>query len=174
MEKPSFLNALPFLNSRKPDSDLWHELANKTEKHLHDIWHSSRDWHLSDENDRPAEHGHLLRSMLLATATLAGIYDSQESQGDADIKAMIAQANAGCDDPGHAGTLMMHARAISHICQHCADARKYIASQEPILRTISRQAGSFYQSAHSFFTDLQRAESFKAGRIDRCAGRYTT
>lgn len=132
--------------------------ATATEKALHQIWENSRRWHLAEQNSRPEEHGHMLRALLVAAATHAGVFDALQSHGDAEIQALIAAAEKGSDDASHAGVHMTHARALLYIVQHDRDAAKFLARNLAVLQDIAQASEAFYQSDADFFADLRPAE----------------
>jgi hypothetical protein len=148
------MKTLPILNCRKLTPD-FAAPSTRTAKALHDIWENSRQWHLDGQDSRDPQHGHMLRALLLAAATLAGVWDETESTGDAEVAAIMSAAEAGTDNPGHAGTHMMHARTLMYIMEFDTDASKFLNKNIKILERIAKESEGFYQSDTDFLSDLR-------------------
>jgi hypothetical protein len=148
------------LRRTEPDAALPDSTVAKV---LHDIWENNRQWHMDGQEERDPQHGHMLRALLVASGTLAGVYDEDESQGDAEVKNILWQAERDQDAPGRAGTQLVLARGLMFIYQHDKDARKFLNKSANQLKKIARESEAFYQTSTSFWSDLHGCA---AGRQD--------
>lgn len=121
---------------------------------LHAIWENNRQWHHDGQEERDPQHGHMLRALLVAGATLAGVYDDDQSPGDAEVQMIIEQAQTGKDDASRAGVQMVLARALLAIYDADKDSRRFINKNAEILKEIAKDSEAFFQSDTSFLYDL--------------------
>lgn len=116
---------------------------------LQQIHDNCRDWHLSDQNERPPEVGELLRAFLVAANFLASQTHPMEyvRKLDAGILQTIRDASDGeHDDTRHAGVQMVYARTLVFFAQEFQVVALMIASAHGLLTSALHKSEMFYQA----------------------------